>query len=105
MALPRSSSSTNGSSYRANRRTTVPRWFAALAAVYGTILTFLATALFLGVSTGSHRVSGSALADGFAHWWPSASLAAAVVAIILVAFGAAASRRRHTRDRVRVPHR
>ncbi|WHU46657.1 hypothetical protein QNM97_22195 [Gordonia sp. L191] len=89
-----------GISSRADRRTTVPRWFAAMAAVYGTAVTFLAVAFLLGASTWSHSASGSAIADGFARWWPSASLAAAIVAIVLVTFGAAASRRRRTRARV-----
>ncbi|MGC4933111.1 hypothetical protein ACLQ3C_05465 [Gordonia sp. DT30] len=90
---------------RPDRFTTVPRWFAALATVYGTALTFLAAAFILGASTWSHTAtaSASAIGDGFAHWWPSASLAAAIVAIILVSFGVAASRRRRSHARARLP--
>lgn len=82
---------------KAVRRTTVPRWFVALAAVYGTVLTFLAASFILGIHSGSATHAGSALMTGFTQWWPSATTAAAVVAVVCVSFGIAASRKRRIR--------
>ncbi|MEP9393913.1 hypothetical protein ABLE92_23125 [Gordonia sp. VNQ95] len=86
----------SGHTRRTTRSTTVPRWFAVLAAVYGSLLTFLAVAFYLGAST-SKTHTAAALVDGVGRWWPSAVLAAALMASLLVGFGAAASRTRRSR--------
>lgn len=84
------------------RGTTVPRWFAVTAAIYGSVLTFLAVAFVLGSSTWSRTHTASALADGVEKWWPTAVLAAAVVAVLLAGFGIAASRTRRARSGQRI---